>query len=152
MADQTAGTFRADRMRELRQRDGLSRAQLALLAGVSPETVRNAETGNCRPSARVLRALAKALAVPVKELAPTQGPPSLKELRRNTGRTQKQTAEVIGVSAGMVSKVEAGMYGVRDPDRWARGYQVSRKQWLAAWEVGRTARRRAIKTGRGKRA
>lgn len=139
-------------MRELRQRDGLSRAQLALLAQVSPETVRNAERGQCAPSARVVRALAEALAVPVGELSPIRGTPTLTELRKRTGLTQRQTAEVIGVSAGMVSKVEAGMYGVRDPDRWAAGYQVTRDEWTTAWQAGRENRRRSIKPGRGRRA
>lgn len=149
MADHKAGAFRADRMRELRQRDGLSRADLALLARVSPETVRSAENGRCHPSARVVRALAEALTVPVAELSPTQGRPTLKELRKNIGRTQRQLAEVIGMSAGMVSKVEAGMYGVSDPDRWAAGYRVSRDEWAAAWEAGREKRRRAVKPSRG---
>lgn len=150
MADHTPDTFRGDRMRELRQRDGLSRAELALLAQVSPETVRNAERGECHPSARVVRALAEALAVPVAELSPTRGTPTLKELRKRTGLTQRETAQVIGVSAGMVSKVEGGMYGVKDPGRWAAGYQVSREEWMASWEAGRAARRKTITSGRGR--
>jgi len=137
-------------MRELRQQRGLSRAQLALIAEVSPETVRNAERGQGSPSARVVRALAEALEVRVEELSPNRGAPTLKELRQRTGLTQKQTAEVIGVSPGMVSKVEAGMYGVSDPARWAVGYRVGREEWIKAWEAGRALRRRVIKSGRGR--
>ncbi|MFP8906168.1 helix-turn-helix domain-containing protein [Streptomyces atacamensis] len=148
--------FRPDVMREVRQRAGLSRAQLAVLAQVSPETVRAAENRRHTPSVRVLRAIAEALAVPVDELCPAAGPPTLKQLRRRTGLTQKQTAQAIGVSAQMVSRVEAGVYGVRDPARWAAAYQVDRKAWTAAWEAGREARRREVQEqrdkGRGKRA
>ncbi|MFD0409956.1 helix-turn-helix domain-containing protein [Kitasatospora sp. NPDC127116] len=135
-------------MRTLRQAAGLSRAQLALIAGVSPETVRNAETGSRSPSARVVRALARALGVPVGELMPPQGAPTLRVLRQRTGLTQRQTAEVIGVSAGMVSKVEAGMYGVRSVARWASAYGVGVKTWTKAWKAGRERRRAEAEKGR----
>uniref|UniRef100_UPI003F49B1A4 helix-turn-helix domain-containing protein n=1 Tax=unclassified Streptomyces TaxID=2593676 RepID=UPI003F49B1A4 len=138
-------------MREVRQRAGLSRADLAVMAEISPETVRNAETGKRVPSARVAASIARALGVEVGDLAPASGEITLKQLRQYTGLTQRQTAEVIGVSAGMVSKVEAGLYGVRDPQKWATAYQVSRAVWTAAWRAGRTSRRQALAT-RGRRA
>ncbi|WP_443047194.1 helix-turn-helix domain-containing protein [Streptomyces sp. NBC_00267] len=146
MRPQPPGVFRPSVLAELRTRAQLSRAELALLARVSPETVRAAETGMRSPSARVLRALAEALAVPVDQLCPVgRAAPTLKQLRRRTGQTQKETAEAIGVSGQMVSRVEAGVYGVRDPVRWAAGYQVSPSEWTAAWEAGKEARRKEIK-------
>lgn len=149
MSSKPPGVFRPSVLEELRQRAQLSRAELALLAGVSPETVRAAETGKHCPSARVLRALAEALAVPVDRLCSAgKATPRLKQLRRRTGRTQRQTAEAIGVSGQMVSRVEAGVYGVRDPARWAAGYEVSPAEWTAAWEAGREARRKEIKAGK----
>ncbi|MEU2740953.1 helix-turn-helix domain-containing protein (plasmid) [Streptomyces sp. NBC_01136] len=149
MSPKPPGVFRPSVLADLRQRAQLSRTELALLAGVSPETVRAAETGKHCPSARVLRALAEALAVPVDRLSPVgKATPTLKQLRRRTGQTQKQTAEAIGVSGQMVSRVEAGVYGVRDPVRWAAGYQVSPAEWTAAWEAGKQARRKEIKAGK----
>ncbi|MEU9079970.1 helix-turn-helix transcriptional regulator [Kitasatospora sp. NPDC048538] len=143
--------FRGDRMQALRQAGGLSRAQLALLAQVSPETVRNAETGACHPSARVARALAVALGVPIADLSPPGEAITLKVLRRRTGLTQKQVAERVGVSPGMVSKVEAGMYGVRALARWAAAYGVSARAWAAAWKAGRERRREEAERKRGER-
>ncbi len=138
-------------MQALRQACGLSRAQLALIAGVSPETVRNAETGSRHPSARVTRALAVALGVPITDLSPPGGAVTLRVLRRRTGLTQRQVAEAVGVSAGMVSKVEAGMYGVRALARWAAAYGVSAKAWTAAWRAGREARKTEAVRTRGER-
>ncbi|MFF4709594.1 helix-turn-helix domain-containing protein [Streptomyces sp. NPDC001297] len=152
MSSKPAGVFRPSVLAGLRQRAQLSRAELALLAGVSPETVRAAETGRRSPSARVLHALARALAVPVDRLSPVgTTTPTLKQLRGRTGRTQKETAEVIGVTGQMVSRVEAGVYGVRDPVRWAAGYQVSPAEWTAAWEAGKEARRKEIKAKPGRK-
>ncbi|MGW2255122.1 helix-turn-helix transcriptional regulator [Kitasatospora sp. NPDC001660] len=140
MADPDAP--RASRLRTLREEAGLSRAQLALAAGVSPETVRSAEIGVCAPSPRVTAALARVLGVTVKALAGK--PLTLKELRGTTGLTQRAMAEVIGMSGGMVSKVEAGLYGVSDVGRWAAGYQVTEEEWTAAWEAGRDQKKRQI--------
>ncbi len=134
---------RAVRLQALRQSKRLSRAQLALMAGVSPETVRNAEQGRCEPSARVAGQLAQALGVTVGDLQP-ETPATLKGLRAATGLTQRAMSKVIGMSAAMVSKVEQGTYGVRDPARWAVGYQVTPEEWTRAWQAGREARRRAI--------
>ncbi|MGK5631295.1 helix-turn-helix domain-containing protein [Streptomyces sp. URMC 123] len=141
--------FRPERMRHHRQRAGLSLGQLALLAGISPETARKAESGARSPTARVVLSLAQALRVSADELAPSQGPVTLKQLRQRTGRTQRQVAEAIGMSAQMVSRVEAGVYRVRAPDRWAPAYQVTTDQWLVAWQAGRDAHRRRIEEARG---
>ncbi|WP_078652880.1 helix-turn-helix transcriptional regulator [Streptomyces sp. NRRL F-525] len=146
MSAKPPGVFRPDVLADLRKKAQLSRAELALLARVSPETVRAAETGKRVPSARVLHGLAEALAVPVDRLSPVgKATPTLNQLRRRTGRTQRETADVIGVSGQMVSRVEAGVYGVRDTARWAVAYQVSPPEWTAAWEAGREARRTEIK-------
>ncbi|MEV6672869.1 helix-turn-helix transcriptional regulator [Streptomyces sp. NPDC051162] len=141
--------FRPERMREHRQRAGLSLEQLALLAGISPETARKAESGRRRPTGRVVVALAGALGVGVEELAPrAAGPATLKQLRQRTGRTQRQVAEAIGMSAQMVSRVEAGAYRASDPARWAPAYGVTPEQWLGAWQAGRDERCRDIQGAR----
>ncbi|TDT93344.1 DNA-binding XRE family transcriptional regulator [Streptomyces sp. 846.5] len=145
MREIEAGRFRPERARELRERAGLSRDELAVLARISPETVRSAEIGARAPSARVIRALADALRTTVDALCPPAGRVVLRDLRRRAGLTQRQLAEKVGVSAQMVSRVEAGVYGVKDPDRWAAGYKVTRAQWTRAWEAGRAARRKKLK-------
>ncbi|MFI2077681.1 helix-turn-helix domain-containing protein [Streptomyces triculaminicus] len=141
--------FRPERMRHHRLQAGLSLENLALLADISPETARKVEAGARKPTARVVLALARALAVDVDELAlPPQTPVTLKQLRQRTGQTQRQVAQAIGMSAQMVGRVEAGVYRAREPDRWAPAYQVTPEQWLAAWQAGRDERRRSIEEAR----
>jgi len=113
-----------------------------MVARISPETVRHAEEGHHQPSARVLAAVARALSVPVVELVPE--PPTLGALRRRLGRTQRETGAMIGVSAGMVGRVEAGVYGVSAPAVWAAAYGVPVEEWQRVHAAGREARRRAI--------
>lgn len=137
--------FRADLLRAKRQARGWSCEQLAVVAGITPGTVRKAEGGKVRPSPRVVKALAAALDSSVDELAPVEGPLSLRELRARRGVTQKTVAAEIGVSTGMVSKVERGKYGVKRPEAWAAAYRVSRKQWAEAWEASREAQRQRIR-------
>jgi transcriptional regulator with XRE-family HTH domain len=144
--------FRSSRLHELRCQANLSVDQLAALAEVSPETVRRVEKGERQPGGRVLKALVAALKIPVEELAPTSGALTLRRIRQESGRTQRQIASQIGVSAQMVSQVERGVYGVSKPAQWAAAYGVSRKRWRTAWEAGRDERRRRAEeqgAGRG---
>ncbi|WP_438297857.1 helix-turn-helix domain-containing protein [Streptomyces sp. HUAS TT7] len=133
-------------MREQRVAVGLSCEQLAISAEVSPETVRRAESGRGHPSARVVAALADALGMPVDELAPQEGPVTLRQLRQRTQQTQRAVADQVGVSSQMVSRVEQGTYGVKEPARWAAAYRVPVRQWKAAWAAGREARRQQIRS------
>ncbi|WP_011242299.1 helix-turn-helix domain-containing protein [Streptomyces noursei] len=132
--------FRSSRLRELRCQANLSVDQLAALAAISPETVRRVEKGS-QPSGRVLTALATALKTTTEDLAPSEGAPTLRRLRQGKGRTQREIASLIGVSAQMVSQVERGVYGVSKPAQWAAAYGVSRRRWQTAWEAGRDERR-----------
>ena len=145
-------TFRSDRLRDLRTRKGLSCEQLAILAGISPETARRAEQKSRRPSGRVVAALARALDVSVDELAPVKGPLTLKQVRQRKGLTQRAVAEAAEVSTQMVSRVEGGHYGVRDRPRWAAAYQVTEDEWNQAWSHGRDVRRTEIQQQKKKRA
>jgi len=146
-------SFRADLLRTKREARGWSCEQLAVVAGITPGTARTAESGTVRPSPRVVKALAAALDTTVDELAPLEGPVSLRELRARRGVTQRTVAAEVGVSTGMVSKVENGKHDVKQPERWAAAYGVSRDQWTQAWEAGREDQRRRIrartKTGNG---
>ncbi|MFD5372086.1 helix-turn-helix domain-containing protein [Streptomyces sp. NPDC127103] len=138
-------SFQADRLRSQLQAAGLSCEGLAVLAGVSPETVRRAERGQSKPSARVLKKLAAALGTSVGALAPPPAEATLKELRQRAGVTQKDMATSIGVSSHMVSRVENGVYGVREPARWATAYGVSEETWAEAWTAGREERQRRVR-------
>ncbi|MCX5199684.1 helix-turn-helix transcriptional regulator [Streptomyces sp. NBC_00249] len=138
-------SFQASVLLTQRKLAGLSCEQLALLAGISPETVRRAEKGRSKPSARVTKALARVLCLPVEELAPpSPAPLTLKQVRQQTGATQKEVAERARVSTQMVSRVENGVYGVKDAGRWAKAYGVSRATWTKAWSAGREARQQLI--------
>ena len=55
-------------LRAIRSRKRLSRAELADRAGVSPWTIRAIEVRGVQPKLGTLRALAKALGVPVEKL------------------------------------------------------------------------------------
>jgi transcriptional regulator with XRE-family HTH domain len=56
------------KLRDLREREGLSQRSLALAAGISERTVKYAEAGRHSPTGIVLHKLAKALNVEVSEL------------------------------------------------------------------------------------
>ncbi|MBE9500768.1 helix-turn-helix transcriptional regulator [Streptomyces sp. GKU 257-1] len=144
MTSSGISTFRPDRLREARERAGLSPEQLGVLAGVSPETARRAEGARGHPNARVARALAQALGVELDHLAPPARDLTLGQARQRTGRTQREIARALGMSVQMVSAVERGVYRARQPDRWAAAYRMSRKRWWQAWETGRQTRIRAM--------
>lgn len=135
--------FRADALHDQRVRCNLSMSQVAVLAGLSPETVRRAELGLTVPSGRTVRKLAQALGVDVEALAPSgQGPPTLTDVRHRIGLQQRDIARRVQVTVQMVSKVEAGVYGVRKPQRWAKAYGLSVEAWVAAWNAAREAGKR----------
>ncbi|WP_329151248.1 transcriptional regulator (plasmid) [Streptomyces niveus] len=129
----------------------MSIEQLAVLAGVSPGTVRLAEGGKRQPGARVVGALAGALSSTVDQLAPPEGPVTLRQLRQSSGRTQRAVACEIGVTSQMVSRVEAGTYGVSEPERWAAAYRVTPEGWAEAHAASREDRRRRIRAQTQKR-
>ncbi|ONI48498.1 helix-turn-helix domain-containing protein [Streptomyces sp. IB2014 011-1] len=140
--------FLAGQLRAQREARGWSCDQLAVVAGINAATVRTAEGGTSRPSPRVVQALAAALGVPVEQLAPFEGVLTLRELRARRGLTQRDVAARVGVSTGMVSKVERGIHGVKEPGTWAASYGVSRTSWTEAWEAGRERQRQRIKAQR----
>lgn len=58
----------SEQIRRYRRRAGLSQQQLATRAGISTTTVSHAETEANQPTVATLRAIAKALRVPVASL------------------------------------------------------------------------------------
>lgn len=137
-------SFDGARARAIRLAAGVCVEDLAAAAGVSPNTVRAAETGTRWPRPAVAGALASALGVGLAELSSTTGNPTLSDIRRRLGMTQTQIAERVGAGRQMVSRVERGVGGVGSPAAWARAYGLSVEQWERAHRAGREEARRRV--------
>ncbi|MFI6209166.1 helix-turn-helix transcriptional regulator [Streptomyces sp. NPDC051041] len=146
------------RARALRLQARLSVEDLAAAAGVSPNTVRSAESGTHQPRPRVAQAIARALGVPPRKLIPSRTGLTLRDVRCRLGLTQAEMAARIGVVRQMVSQVERGVTGVRSPLDWAAAYRLTLAQWTRAHQASRDlvrqkvaaqARRRRRKRSRG---
>ncbi|MFI2764913.1 helix-turn-helix domain-containing protein [Streptomyces echinatus] len=136
--------FDGARARTLRLEARIGIDDLAVAAGISPNTVRYAESGIHQPRPRVANAIAKALGVTLAELAPCGPPLTLRDVRRRLGLTQAQMAARIGVVRQMVSQVERGVTGVRSPSTWAAAYRLTPSQWSSAQKASRDLVRRKV--------
>lgn len=136
--------FDAARAKQARLSANVSVEALAAAAGVSPNTVRTAESGKREPRPRVAAALADALGVPRDSLITPDDILTLYTIRRRLGFSQAEMARRIGLGRAMVSRVERGAGGVREPERWARAYQVTIQQWKAAHAAGRERARQQV--------
>ncbi len=76
-----ATTYLGERLRDLRERAGLSQRELAQRAGIAPSTLSEIESGAYIPNLRVTVALAEALGVPLESLLRPQ-PSSLQAILR----------------------------------------------------------------------
>ncbi|MFI9311217.1 helix-turn-helix domain-containing protein [Streptomyces triculaminicus] len=150
--------FDGARARAIRLEAGVCIEGLAAAAGVSPNTVRTAESGKHQPRPRVAAALAKALGVALRDLAVPGERPTLREIRHRLGLTQAEIARRVGLGRQMVSRVERGVGGVGSPHLWANAYELTPSQWMSAHRASqdlarkdvaiRTHRRRTRKGGR----
>jgi transcriptional regulator with XRE-family HTH domain len=112
-------------LRALRRRHGLGARSVAARAGVSYSVLLSWERGATRPSWAQARALSRAMGAPVEMVFRAAGlqaprhlnpnrwrapdlPMILMELRHWHGRTQREMAEVAGVTAGTVRAWERG--------------------------------------------
>jgi transcriptional regulator with XRE-family HTH domain len=132
------------RARALRLEARIGIDDLAVAAGVSPNTVRYAESGTHQPRPRVVHAIARALGVTLDELAPPGPALTLRDARRRLGLTQAQMAARLGVVRQMVSQVERGVTGVRCTTTWAAAYQLTPTQWTRAQEASRDLVRQKV--------
>lgn len=82
------------RLRDAREKSGLSQRGLSLLVGVAPGTVGNIESGHVEsPSADILAALAGALGTTVDFLALGDGaPPAYEVVRRAIAARKRQSS------------------------------------------------------------
>ncbi|MEH0589791.1 helix-turn-helix transcriptional regulator [Streptomyces sp. B21-106] len=143
--------FNGTRARALRLQAGIGVEDLAVAAGVSPNTVRSAESGAHQPRPAVAHALAHALGVPADELRLQSGSLTLRDVRTRLGLTQAQIAARIGVVRQRVSQVERGMSGVRAPFSWALAYGLTPAQWQSAHQASRDLVRQKVAAQTGRR-
>ncbi|MFF3730790.1 helix-turn-helix domain-containing protein [Streptomyces sp. NPDC002476] len=93
-----------------RRRRDLKQPQVAKALQVNTNQVSRYETGDNKPPAEKLPAMAELVGLSLDELAPRYGLPDLRDLRCDAGIQQKETAEITGTKSAMpVRAAEKGM-------------------------------------------
>ncbi|MGE2767163.1 helix-turn-helix transcriptional regulator [Rhodococcus sp. 1.20] len=135
--------FRADRLRELRVKAGLTPDDLSVRLGSSRQSVSHWETGRSTPAPPVLRQIAQELDVSISVLVPIPNNRlRMGDLRVRAGLTQIQAAERLGISPTSLAEIEKGMKPVNDQrvSAIAELYNVETAQVVEVWERGRETR------------
>ncbi len=115
-------------LRAVRERQGLSQADLAIAAGLHPTHVSLLERGLREPRFDTVLKLARAVEISSADLYATDVLPdqplarTLRFLRGATGYTQQRVAKKAGVSVGAYSRIERGQ---SDPT-WGTVLRVAR--------------------------
>jgi transcriptional regulator with XRE-family HTH domain len=131
----------AKRLRKEREQAGLSQTQLARMSNLSGPMISCLERGESAGSEKAVTAVARALGVGLEWLrsglgnrepdcpddhatsynaAPQPFPERIRQLRKEAGLSQKQLAELVGVSKAAVSCWETGVRGVPAGDNLVR--------------------------------
>ena len=123
----TTRTRRADgfdgaRLIQVRERLGLTRAQLARRVGTDWEVVVQWETGECQPRPRTIPAIAAAVGLATSDLYRLSGDATLAERRKAAGLNQTDIANALGVNRATVSQWERGARAV--PARHRSSYNA----------------------------
>lgn len=135
--------FRADRLRELRVKAGLTPDDLSVRIGSSRQSVSHWETGRSTPAPPVLKQIADELDVSISVLVPIpDNRLRMGDLRVRAGLTQIQAAEQLGISPTSLGEIEKGMKPVNEDRVQAIVdlYGADKSLVLEAWERGREAR------------
>ncbi|MGZ0145344.1 helix-turn-helix domain-containing protein [Rhodococcus qingshengii] len=135
--------FRADRLRELRVKAGLTPDDLSVRLGSSRQSVSHWETGRSTPAPPVLKQIAQELDVSISVLVPIpDNRLRMGDLRVRAGLTQIQAAERLGISPTSLAEIEKGMKPVNDQrvSAIAELYNVETAQVVEVWERGRETR------------
>lgn len=135
--------FRADKLRELRERAGLNPDDLAARIGATRQAVSTWETGRSTPTPPMLARLAQALEVAIVVLVSI--PPNrrdLRDLRVLAGLNQVLVAEWLGVSPTTVADLEKGRKAVdaSHAAKLASLYSASPEAVHEAWQRTNDAR------------
>ncbi|WP_245819553.1 helix-turn-helix domain-containing protein [Rhodococcoides yunnanense] len=135
--------FRADRLRDLRVRAGLTPDDLAARLGTSRQAVSTWEVGRSTPPPATLGLIAEALDTSVSTLVPIpESQLRLADLRVHAALSQADAAKLIGVSATVLADIERG----RKPESVERvasladAYGVAAEVVSAAWVRTQEAR------------
>ncbi|OZC56070.1 XRE family transcriptional regulator [Rhodococcus sp. 06-621-2] len=144
--------FRADRLRELRIRAGLSIVDLALRLGVSRQAVSTWETGRSTPPANRLREIADELDVSISAFVPIpENRLHLADLRALASLSQVDAAKLLEISPTVLGDIERGTkkLGTHEEraEQMSRVYNVDLQVVRDAWartERHRMRRARAI--------
>lgn len=135
--------FRADRLRELRGKAGLTLDDLSVRIGSSHQSVSHWETGRSTPGPPVLKKIAHVFDVSISVLVSIPDNRLLMgDLRVRTGLTQIQAAEQLGISPTSLGEIEKGMKPVNGDhvEAIADLYGADKSLVFEAWERGREAR------------
>ncbi|MFJ3113763.1 helix-turn-helix domain-containing protein [Micrococcus luteus] len=135
--------FRADRLRELRVKAGLTPDELSVRLGSSRQSVSHWETGRSTPAPPVLKQIAQELDVSISVLVPIpDNRLRMGDLRVRAGLTQIQAAERLGISPTSLAEIEKGMKPVNDQrvSAIAELYNVETAQVVEVWVRGRETR------------
>ncbi|WP_081410927.1 helix-turn-helix domain-containing protein [Desulfotruncus alcoholivorax] len=112
---QTFGSY----LKQLRNKNNLTQKELARLAGIDPSTLCRLEQGSRKPTPRMVKKLARALEHPLAELTaraeleqiPENLPvfaERLHRLRKLSGLTQEQLAEILDCHKSVLAGCESG--------------------------------------------
>lgn len=131
----------AKRLRKERERAGLSQTRLARMCNLSGTMISCLERGESAGSEKAVASVARALGVRpewlrsgagkrepdcpgeqpgIQQAAPQPFPERIKQLRKEAGLSQKQLADLVGVSKAAVSCWETGVRGVPAGDNLVR--------------------------------
>lgn len=102
-----------DKIRALRKSKGFSLEELGTLTGLSPTYISELERGDKVASFSALRAITEVFLVPISLFIGNKRKQSvvgdkLKNARQNRGMTQKELAEITGLSTAMITHLENG--------------------------------------------
>ena len=142
MPASTVRDFSSSQLRNVLKRRKTKPRAVALLMGLSQQTVSAWVNGRYGPSPAHLLRLADVLGVPVDEfLTTTADEDDLAGLRQRKGLTVTEFAEELGLYKAALSDVENGLRQVPDRARTAMAERlgVTADQLDAAWQRGHAA-------------
>lgn len=135
--------FDLNRLRVIRERAGLTLADIAVRCGVTLGTARGWENGRNTPTETSATRLAEILDIHPADLTNTpRNQPSLRQLRQWRGLRGIDAAGAAGIGTPALYTAETYVSPMPDHIKaaLAQAYNVSERQLVAAWNRGRQRR------------